>query len=340
MYFLVLWSLMCRTSVTEAWHYQIWGAHSGSWSFHLGVKASLFPQHLNLETLRMLTLLGSRKSMWSPEAALPWTWTAACSTETQLIFHFRALRSPPANAQPPVLWALEPSFLPSNLLTATRDHLKAHVMSLPSTFPPSSLTTLPDLVSACLSRFISHSFSRTWSSSPFLKSTEPFCLLHLYICSSPCLYYFPPLSLSRESLSPMRVTLNVTSSRILSQVHQRWYFFGVPLVLYLYFPFLTVGFSGVGTSPYPFSVEPLAWHQAPRGHSVTTGTQQQTHLLPWLVFLAGYLYICYSQMLKNQDVQKQNSFPSPRLRILESPSLIIPTVSCCPVTPRSPTLNF
>ena len=129
---------MCRTSVTETWHYQIWGAHSGSWSFHLGGKSSLFPQHLNLETLRMLTLLGSRKSMWSPEAALPCTWTAACSTETQLTFHFRALRSPPANAQPPVLWALEPSFLPSNLI-ATRDHLKAHVMSLPSTFPPPAL---------------------------------------------------------------------------------------------------------------------------------------------------------------------------------------------------------
>ena len=139
----------------------------------------------------------------------------------------------------------------------------------------------------------------------------------------------------------MRATLNVTSSRILSQVHQLWCFFGVPLVLYLYFPFLTLGFSGVGTSPYSF------FCGAP---SLASGTKEAlsnhrhtaTYLpSPALTCFSGWisLHLLFTDA-KNQDVQKENSFPSLRLRILESPSVIFLTVSCCPVTPKSPTSNF
>ena len=134
MYFLVLWSLTCRTFVTEPLQPPLHSRLSTTEAEEfilapdlciLGKSISIPPasEPNNLEDVNSR---GRQKAHVVTRGcpALPCTWAAACSTEARQMFRFRALLSPRASAQPPVLWALEPSFLPSNLLFATRVILK------------------------------------------------------------------------------------------------------------------------------------------------------------------------------------------------------------------------
>lgn len=186
MCFLVLWSLTCRTFVTEVLKPTLHSRLSTTEAENLVLAPDLLilgkgitiPAATEPRNLKDINPLGvfTRKSIWSPEPALPWTWTAARSTETRLMSHFTALPSSRDNAQSPVLWASDPSFLGASLLIATRDHLKAHVMLLPSTFPlpfdqPSwsglSLPVQPHLLLFSPTREAFPHSSNPWSLSVF-----------------------------------------------------------------------------------------------------------------------------------------------------------------------------
>lgn len=229
---------------------------------------------------------------------------------------------------PPSLWSA--SSLPQGIILK---HMLCYC-HLPS---PCPLTSLPGLVSACLSSLISCSFLLHVKLFPISQIHGAFQSSGLWICSSPCLKYLPPLSLPSEPLSPVTATLSVTSSRILSQVHQLWYSFVMPLVSHLCFPFLTVGFSEAGASPYPFFRWTSSLASGTKralnndGHT-TTNSPSSVLIYGQRAFFSGWvsLHMLFTDS-QNQDVQKQNSFPSLRLRISESPSLIILTVSCSPL---------
>lgn len=165
---------------------------------------------------------------------------------------------------------------------------------------------------------------------------EPFSLLVFEYAHLPAWSTFHPF-LYLVNPSPVTATLSVTSSRILSQVHQLWYSFVMPLVSHLCFPFLTVGFSEAGASPYPFFRWTSSLASGTKralnndGHT-TTNSPSSVLIYGQRAFFSGWvsLHMLFTDS-QNQDVQKQNSFPSLRLRISESPSLIILTVSCSPL---------